>query len=197
MENGQPLKRPDEVDFGSCLEESLKNCDCNDQDVKGLLRVFGVIILIIIIWFCLLSFISGGVGNPGKHVSTDPMNIKLFSMNVLNGSGEPFEHCCSSWPVSHLILFFVLGLLFPNCDALVIGAGTLWEGVECLGGFVSGAIQNGKYQPRRNVETGSVEYMNWWSGSMKDIIVDIAGFYLGKLCVNVLDLNIRVKGINC
>lgn len=191
-------KKPDEIDFGSCLEKSLKDCDCSDQDVKGLLRVFGVIILIIIIWFCVLSFISGSGMNPGGNVSVDPMNIKLFSMNILNGEDEPFENCCSSWPISHLVLFFVLGLLFPNCDALVIGAGALWEGIECLGGFFSGAIANGKYQPRKNMETGTVEYAgSWWSGSMKDIIVDIAGFYLGKLCVNILDLNIRIKGINC
>lgn len=88
------------------------------------------------------------------------------------------ENCCSWWPISHFILFFFLGLLFPHHDVPILLAGILWEGIESL---VS-VITSSQRQP--TLSDGKVEYaQNWWAGSLKDILFDFAGFYTGKSLV--------------
>lgn len=167
----------------SCDKEF--NCSCGD--LQGIGVTFLIVIMLIVIWFCFLKVVSRQSGRSTEEL--DVLNIKLFEAPFLNGSDQPLENCCSTWPISHFILFFILGILFPNCDAVVIGAGIVWEGIETVGGYLTGRVQNGTYQARRTSE-GDLEYSNWIAGSLKDILMDIAGFYVGKFIAVAFNVNI-------
>lgn len=119
----------------------------------------------LILLYSLYLFTMFGMDNAVNH---DLMNTKVINLPWL-------ENCCSWWPVSHLILFFILGIMFPTCDFLVITAGILWELVEMI-------ISKLLNRPRQAIrETEGIEYSsNWWAGSFKDILFNIVGFYLGK-----------------
>jgi hypothetical protein len=96
------------------------------------------------------------------------------------------ENCCSLWPISHGILFFIIGILFPDCDIIAIGGGIIWELIEMLMGSVTSKQRQGV---RRSAKS-KIEYSkNWWAGSMKDILFNIVGFYLGKAVSKSLDLH--------
>ena len=120
--------------------------------------------------------------NRGSVIETDVLNKKVVDIKWL-------DNCCSWWPISHFVLFFFLGVLFPKCDAPVLIAGILWEGVETVLSWVS---NNKNYQAMRTGD--DVEYSKtWWAGSMKDIIFNFAGFYTGKVLASQLSLS-RSRG---
>ena len=89
-----------------------------------------------------------------------------------------------------LSTFLLLGILFPHCDVIIIGAGILWEVFEILLGAFIG---KGMRQPLRQTMNSPVEYRdNWWGGGIQDIVMDIAGFYTGKmLALNLPILQLR------
>lgn len=129
--------------------------------------VYGVFLLILIVlaiyWFALWTM----CGYSGVN-SCDMLNVNLFTTPFSN---KPL----SFWPISHFLLFFVLGLLFPHCDVLIISIGVLWEVFEV---FMGKVLPN----PRSHNATGeNTQYGgNWWGGSIQDIVMDVAGFYTGK-----------------
>jgi hypothetical protein len=128
--------------------------------------VFCFIVLVAYWFFLKLTYKSGDI------VHHDFMNRKVFDFSLLG-------NCCSWWPISHFILFFFLGLLFPDCDIPIISIGVFWELFEIGVGY---SLGDEIHAVRRGVK--NIEYVSsWWQGSMKDIVMDIAGFYLGKLIV--------------
>ncbi len=129
-------------------------------------------IIIVIYWIYLLWKNKSGINTASVNsvavVNSDILNRKVGDMPYL-------ENCCSWWPISHFLLFFILGVLFPHCDVLIIGAGIIWELLEMLMSY----FFNRQRQPIKS--ESNVEYSgNWWAGSFKDIVFNIAGFYLGK-----------------
>lgn len=142
---------------------------CSQKDKDGMTNIFiGVVILIVLYWMFLLST-NGWVEH--KAVLSDPMNYIAFNFPFL-------EQCCSWWPISHFILFFIIGLLFPGCDYFAILAGIGWELVE-VGMYHA---LNKDRQGVRNLNSNFVEYSeSWWAGSFKDIFMNIIGFYTGKI----------------
>lgn len=149
----------------------------------GVYRIFLFIVVIILLYWIFLYSVSSDTQN---LLSRDFMNIKLFNFNAL-------ENCCSGWPISHFILFYILGLLFPDCTFWVIGAGVAWEVFEVLLSYVD--IMN--RQPVRGNISNKIEYsQNWWAGSSKDILMNTVGFLLGKLTVCIFKLNIVVPYVN-
>ena len=124
-----------------------------------------------------------------QRVDVDVLNRKIFDFDYFMGN------CCSMWPITHFIFFFILGLLFPNCDLPIITAGVLWEIAE-----ESIAIFRRQQQTRHVVVagTGDLQYRDsWWAGSLQDILFNILGFYCGKLLVKLFNINICVRGLNC
>ncbi len=135
-------------------------------DCLQMWKIFGVVVTIIVLYWILLLYIHG---SEEKSIHGDPMNKILFELPFL-------ENCCSAWPVSHFILFTIIGFLFPDCDAMAISAGIGWELIEV---GVYHALGKSRQGVRRS---GKVEYSSsWWMGSTKDIFMNIAGFYTGKL----------------
>ena len=83
-----------------------------------------VIILIFIHWF----FLSKTFGK--EYKCKDLLNHKLIDRQTLG------KDCCSGWVLSHFVLFFILGFFFPDCIALLIIAGVLWEIIEFIIGII-------------------------------------------------------------
>lgn len=122
-------------------------------------------ILIAAYWLLLILFY--GYDNVATR---DQLNIRILEVPWV-------ENCCSWWPVTHFVVFMVLGFLFPTCDILIIGAGILWELVEmCLAWAVGKSRQGMRIGVEHHLEYST----NWWAGSFKDIFANIFGFYIGK-----------------
>jgi hypothetical protein len=143
----------------------------------GAYNMFALTILIIFIYFISIRFLYG-FAKISKH---DPMNKKLFELSLLEG-------CCSWWPISHFILFMILGMAFPNgCDFQILSAGILWEVVE----MSLSSITNGKRQAI--ISNRKVEYSrNWIQGSAKDILFNFLGFYVGKLIYSMRKEKLKI-----
>ena len=136
-------------------------CQC-----KGAYYILLALPILIVCYWLVMSWIYG-YNNVSKK---DTLNRKVIDIPWL-------DNCCSCWPISHFLVFTLLGFMFPNCDVLIIGAGILWEVVEVLFDWF---LQR-SHQGMRVGDGSQLEYSgNWWAGSFKDIFADISGFYLGK-----------------
>lgn len=133
----------------------------------GMWKIFTVIVFMIIIYWFILLRVHGTEHNA---VNGDFMNHIVFETSFL-------ENCCSWWPISHFILFTVIGFLFPDCDLMAILAGIGWELAEVGVYYTIGEQRQGVRRPG----SSKIQYSgSWWNGSYKDIFMNIAGFYTGK-----------------
>jgi hypothetical protein len=139
-------------------------------------KCFGayLISIVIAIWIIIYFFIIRGIYGVRRMTHNDIMNQKIFDMRIMG------ENCCSWWPISHFILFMILGILFPDCDVVIISAGVLWELFEVTWSTLEGS-QREELRSKEKIEYSK----NWWAGSFKDILFNIAGFYTGKLLVKI------------
>jgi len=134
---------------------------------KVAILVILIIVSIIIVYFGILFFLFRKSGV--RMSQRDFMNKHIFSLKIFG------PDCCSMWPVSHLILFFGLGIAFPQCHLIFLIGGILWEMFEVVAGEAQKTIE-GRHI-RRKI-TG-VEYSVWWTASTKDIIFNVVGLYSG------------------
>jgi hypothetical protein len=143
------------MSYGNTLKKIVKWDDC-----KKMYIVFTVTMtLIVVVWILFVR---------GKTPEDDPMNRIVVRDVPLLGS-------MSWWPISHFILFFFLGLFFSQCWAPALTAGVLWEIWEHI---------FGRYilkETESRLTDGNVQYGIWWSGSMTDIFMNVAGFVAGAL----------------
>lgn len=152
------------------------------RECQGMYKLFLISITLIIgYWFYLLGEYGG---DETKAIYADPLNKIVFNIPTI-------ENCCSWWPLSHFILFFIIGVLFPECGVIAIIAGVLWELFE-----VGAHAVIGRERQYVRGETG-VEYsQSWWAGSMKDIFFNIVGFYAGMLMMKAIGRKICIPGLN-
>lgn len=168
------------------FDPNLKDCALPQcQECKGAYKIFFIIFIIISFYFVTLKLFYN---TDEEKIQNDVLNVKVKDVPFL-------ENCCSWWPISHFILFFVLGLLFSKCGVLVISIGIGWEIFETILSYLG---NNEERQAIRESNTSDdYEYShNWWAGSTKDIIMNILGFLTGWAIVKMFGLNIRIKGIN-
>jgi hypothetical protein len=125
-------------------------------------------ILVILIW--IYGFILRVYGK-GFRAPYDILNKKLFSWKLFGDS------CCSFWPISHFILFFILGAIWPGCHILLLLSGILWEIMEEIGGRTGDLFYKRIHKGKNKFK--NLEYTRWWSASFKDIVFNIIGLYLG------------------
>ena len=130
------------------------------------LFIFISIAIAIIIYGCILHFTK----------SSDFLNKKIINIELFN------KPCCSWWPVSHFILYFILGFLYPDYQFEFIMIGIGWELIEHVSSPIS------KLMRANNENLTDIEYTSWVSGSFNDIIFNIIGLYTGiilnRLCKN-------------
>lgn len=101
-------------------------------------------------------------GDPLK----DPLNKVIF-----NWGGD----CCSSWPMTHLVVFALLGATVPqSCLLPTFLIGILWEIVETIVGIATSL-------PKHILRTDeTVQYdKSWWTGSIKDVLFNGLGLLIG------------------
>lgn len=147
------------------------------DNCNGVYRTFLTIIIIIFVYFIILRSLF-----PYNYGTKDKMNVILFDSS--------FTGQISLWPISHFVLFFILGVLFPHCDILVLSGGVLWEIWEEVYGRYFDKKTSGPVPSEGGTQ---VQYSNgWWRGSVKDIVFDVLGYYCGKL----LRLNLQIPYVN-
>ncbi len=123
--------------------------------------------VVIVLYFIILTTFTKNV------ISSDMLNTKVFSIPWL-------ENCCSWWPISHVVLYAVLGFFFPDCFVFLMTVGIAWEGMESMAAYFTGRERQKLVTPQSEGSTPLVEYStNWWAGSTKDVLMNLVGFIIG------------------
>ena len=149
----------------SDIHDVITHTKC--QKCVNMFKIFAVVVALILCYWLLLLNVHG---NEENAVYGDHMNKIVFTLPYL-------EACCSWWPISHFVLFGMIGFLYPDCDVMAISAGVAWELVEVGVYYAMGADRQGV----RRAGSERVQYSgNWFNGSFKDIFMNVMGFYLGK-----------------
>ncbi len=131
-------------------------------ECQRILIIVGIVALTIVVyWLVLLSVF--GSRNMTQH---DFLNQRVMD-NPFTGSP------LSWWPFTHLVMYIILGWMFPNCLALLFSIGVAWELIEM--GFAQ--IFSQPYHYIRTAQ--GVEYPNWWAGSTLDIGMNTIGLIIG------------------
>ena len=130
-----------------------------------------IILICLVGLFNVLYFVSLKVfcKNPGN---CDFLNYRIFNMKNTN--------CCSMWPISHFLLYFILGIFFPECGIPLIIFGVAWEGIEILGGTL---------EAKKRKKRGQQYSEKYWMGSVADLIANPLGFICGYFLQKLLKKN--------
>lgn len=156
------------------------------KDCGGAYQILLIVFVVIVFYFFFLR----GAYEKNNVIHNDFMNLKVFDFDML-------ENCCSLWPLSHFVLFFVLGMLFPDCGIPLITLGIVWEGFETIVSSVGKEDRQWVRDKRSKGGSKKIEYSeNWWAGSMKDILMNITGFVCGYLLVKTTGAKICFDGLN-
>lgn len=158
------------------------------KECGGAYQILLVVFVMIVFYFFFLR----GAYEKKNVVHHDFMNVKLFDFPTL-------ENCCSLWPLSHFILFFILGMLFPNCGVPLITLGVVWEGMETVFSKIGKEDRQWVRSSKGNSSKpkSKVEYSeNWWAGSLKDIVMNISGFICGAMLVKLTGSKFCFEGLN-
>lgn len=152
---------------------------CENSNCNGIYLIYFYVLLAGAIYFSIVSLFFKGFNH------RDYLNTIIYSDKCLGK--------VSWWPVTHFVLYFILGLLFPDCDLIIIIVSFLWEAFEeFLGRFlydndIKMPFQDGTYE---------VQYKRWWRGSWFDILYNLSGYYSAKALVKLFGWDIKIPGIN-
>ena len=101
-------------------------------------------------------------------VHKDILNAKVFELHYIGS--------CSWWPITHFCSFTIITFFWPECWFVHFVLGLLWEMFEK---FYKIMIENSYKFSRTRKTNQSIEYINWWDSSMKDILFNSAGILIG------------------
>ena len=152
---------------------------------KDCYKIYHIGVFVIVLIILYFAFLTSFIDNNKPTVSKDVFNKKVINIPFLN-------NCCSWWPISHFILFFCLGTLFPDCGVLLMTGGLAWEGFEvCMD----------KIHERRTFtktpDGENLQYTDgWWKGSSTDVFMNFAGFACGWFVAKKLGGKFCIKHIN-
>lgn len=110
-----------------------------------------------------------------NDVSSDNLNQKIFTIG---------NDCCSYWPITHFILYLILGTIskIENYFYIIV-LSIIWEYTEELFGILNNPKYiNIPYLFNKNIKDPDIskyEYKQFWEGSKKDIIFNILGLFVG------------------
>jgi len=104
----------------------------------------------------------------GKVTTNDALNRKITDIPGLG------KNCCSWWPISHFVFFFLLSYKWPQYWLHLVLLGIVWEVYEVVYG------KAGSQKKFKKTRVGNkIESENWWSSSAKDILFNGMGILLG------------------
>ena len=145
------------------------NDKMNKCDMKSLGTILAGVALTIVIYWAIMNIVLKN--SQFTIAQKDFMNQKIININLWKGN----TFTLSMWPVSHFILFFVLGYFFPNCWVWIFIAGAVWEILEFVVGYIA-AQRNALL--KTSTWTG-IQYKIWWGGSWADLLFNAAGLAMG------------------
>ena len=164
-------------------KHSIKKCIlpyC--KECKNIYPILIIVVVVIVLYYFLLK---NTIDSQNIAVK-DAMNKKVFTLPFTDG-------CCSWWPISHFLLYLVLGMFFPDCGIILMSLGVGWEFLETWMGKM---ISEGKPDIDENVAT-TIDYKDgWWAGSMTDIVANFLGFVCGWFISKKLGFKFCLKHIN-
>lgn len=98
----------------------------------------------------------------------DPLSMKLGIWDL------------DGWSITHLLLFFITGCMYPDKKLLLFAYGVVWEGIEHLLGRSRPTWLGGWAHCE---EKSNADYIGgWWFGRMSDIIVNATGLAISIYC---------------
>lgn len=121
-------------------------------------------VVVFIIFMIHAKFLRDKFGD--KIAKNDFMN-KNISTNI------PFVKNISWWPVSHFVMYFILGFMFPYCARGILTLGMFWEIFESTLGYLNLNRTLDKPDPK------IYQYSSWWTGTVSDLIYNVIGFLCG------------------
>lgn len=145
----------------------------SNKDNNDILNLYGILILLsllIVLYFLIMKKIY-----KNKVIYKDILNKKIINLPILG------KNCCSWWPISHFISFFIWGYIWSKYWYHLFFLGIMWEVVEYI--MKKKQTKEGqilKFKRTRNSD-GTVEYEQWWSSSSKDILFNGVGIMCGYL----------------
>jgi len=132
---------------------------CSLKSCKWAFAILLLAALLIVIHFVHMKLTKKDV------IKDDFMNQGVFTVN---------GNTWSWWPISHFILYFILGFFFPQCFLLLMVIGVAFEMLETFVGYLT------RKKNDSGAKAAGVEYSeNWWAGSVRDIFVNALGFIAG------------------
>jgi hypothetical protein len=131
----------------------------------GVYIYFAFIILLMIIYTIIITSIYGMDGINDHDILNE---VYAYDVPIIGNFG--------GWSLSHLIAFYIAGLLFPQQWVLIFILGVAWEFFEIVIGIsLEGLLGKSKYTGNRRSLYGT----KWVTGTLTDIWVNSVGLFLG------------------
>ena len=118
----------------------------------------------------------------------DFMDTHVFDSEILYNITGEFKHI-SWWPISHFIMYLILGLIAPKYWLLWFSIGIGWEIFEWLGGKILISTGKGNLNVFRSRHNQQQYGNNWVTGTITDIIFNGLGLGIGVLISQKLNKN--------
>jgi len=129
---------------------------------QGVYKMMLIMFGILTIYWLFLVMICGLT----RVTNCDQINRVLINTQTIKFGG---------WSLSHVIFYYIIGILFPDCMLLAMTIGVLWEIFEeVLGSFKPTNVMSDK-------SSGLQYNEGWFRGSVLDVIYNFIGFVAGSL----------------
>lgn len=153
------------------------------QNCTGAIVILVVIASLIVLRYVYL--LKTNQNSERKLIHNDIMNRIVVDL-----SGQRL----SWWRISHFLMYFVLGFLFPQCWLFLVVIGFFWELFEF-------AVQFFAYQDRHRIDNRdndasyrqqqtaapAIDYDTvWWTGSFQDIVYNLLGLFAGVMLARLI-----------
>jgi multisubunit Na+/H+ antiporter MnhF subunit len=137
-------------------------------------------LVVYVITFTLAAIVALYRAFTGK----DFMDTVIFQSQLLYNITGEFK-CFSWWPISHFIMYIILGVVAPEYWILWFCTGIGWEILEAgVGKMMSAA---GRDNLLRSLNSQTQYGDNWVAGSLTDVVFNSVGLGIGVLLSRMID----------
>lgn len=138
-----------------------------------------IVILVVIASLIVLRYVY--LLKTNEHSERKLIHNDVMNRIVIDLSGQRL----SWWRISHFLMYFILGFLFPKCWLFLVIVGFLWEVFEFTIQYF--AYQNNRTTYRQQSAAPAIDYDTvWWTGSFQDIVYNLLGLFAGVMLARIL-----------
>ena len=121
-----------------------------------------------------------------KNNCSDINNHKdILEFEIFKGS---VKYGIDGWSITHLLLFCIIGYIYPSTFIISMCIGSIWELFETyMGIYKSTQLKKWGFCDTFGSD-GKLKV--WWYGKWSDIIMNLFGFILGHFIKNNYKLNL-------